>query len=63
MQITADLQLEIMKFVVVKVKTFICEIFAQLKYLEVVCGEQDMSYRFDDSSYMYAQLSVVFEAL
>ena len=59
MQITADLQLEIMKFVVVKVKTFICEIFAQLKYLEVVCGEQDMSYRFDDSSYMYAQLSVV----
>ena len=52
-----------MKFVLVKVKSFVCEVYAQLKYLEVVCGEQDMSYRYDDSSYMYAQLSVVFEAL
>jgi hypothetical protein len=52
-----------MKFVVAKLKSFIGEIYAQLKYLEVVCGEQDMSYRYDDSSYMYAQLSVTFEAL
>lgn len=52
-----------MKFLVGKLKAFLVEIFAQLKYLEVVCGEGDMSYKFDDSSYMYAQLSVAFEAL
>lgn len=63
LELTADVQLEILKFLVAKVKAFVNELYAQLKYLQVVCGEQDMSYKFDDSSYMYAQLSVALEAL
>jgi len=56
----AECQLEILKFILCKLKTFLPEIYAQLKYLEVVLGETEMSFLYDDSSYMYAQLLVAF---
>lgn len=57
------MQIEIIKFILAKLKSFLCEIYAQLKFLEVVFGESDMSFKYDDSSYMYAQISIALEAL
>lgn len=58
-----ETQLEILKFMVAKLKTFLSEIYAQLKYLEVIYGEDDMAYKYDDASYLYAQLSLAIHAL
>jgi hypothetical protein len=52
------MQIEIIKFILAKLKSFLCEIYAQLKFLEVVFGESDMAFKYDDSSYMYAQISI-----
>jgi len=46
-----------------KLKSFLPEIYGQLMYLEVVLGEDDMCVRYDDSSYMYAQLVVACKSL
>jgi hypothetical protein len=55
--------LEVLKFMLCKLKTFLPEIYGQLMYLEVVLGEDDMCIRYDDSSYMYAQLVVACKSL
>lgn len=62
-EICAEMQIQIIKFILAKLKPFLGEIFAQLKFLEVVYGESDMSFKYDDSSYMYAQISIALEAL
>ena len=46
-----------------KLKPFLWEIYAQLKYLEVVYGEHDINYKYDDASYMYAQVTISLEQL
>jgi hypothetical protein len=39
------------------------DIFGQLKFLEVVYGDEEIAYKYDDASYIYAQLITVMDAL
>ena len=39
-----------------KLKDWVSEIFAELKYLEVLFGDE-MSYRFEEASYMFSQIT------
>lgn len=39
------------------------DVFAQLKFLEVVYGDEEIAYKYDDASYIYAQLITVMDAL
>jgi hypothetical protein len=48
---------------VCKLKGWIPEIYAQLKSLEIVYGDEEIAYKYDDASYIYAQLITVFDAL
>lgn len=63
LEMDVETQLEIIKFCCCKLKSFLVEIYSQLRYLQVVYGEQDMSFKYDDSSYMYAQISMAIQAL
>jgi hypothetical protein len=62
-EINAEVQIEIVRFVLCKLKGWVGDIFGQLKFLEVVYGDEEIAYKYDDASYIYAQLITVIDAL
>ena len=63
MEVSSEIQLEILKFALVKLQIFAGEIVSQLKLLEVLYGEEEISYHFDEASYIHSQLTIAFEAI
>lgn len=57
------MQIEIIRFVVGKLKGWACEIYSQLKYLELVYGDEEIAYKYEQASFMYTQLCLTFEIL
>ena len=57
------MQLEIFKFLLSKLKHSVSDVFAQLKYLELIYGEEEMAFQYEDASFMHAQLMIAFEAI
>ena len=58
--LTAEVQIEIVRFVLTKLRDWKVEIYAHLKFLEVIFGEDDISFKYEEASYMYTQLVVAF---
>jgi hypothetical protein len=42
---------------------FCADIFSQLKFMEVLYGEEEMSFHFDEASYIHSQLSVAMDTI
>jgi hypothetical protein len=56
----SEIQLEILKFSLIKLQIFIGEILVELKLLEILYGEEETGYHFDETSFIYSQLIIVF---
>jgi hypothetical protein len=63
LQVNAEVQIEIIRFIVAKLKICACDIFVQLKYLEVIYGDEEIAYRYGEVSFIYTQLILVFHIL
>jgi hypothetical protein len=62
MEVSSAVQLEILKFCMVKVKIFAGDVLSGLMLLSAVYGEE-MGFHFDEASYIHSQLSIAFDAL
>lgn len=51
------------RYVVCKLKNWACEVYGQLKFLEIVYGEEEIAYKYEEVSFMYSQLLMAFEIL
>lgn len=60
LEVSAEIQIEIIRFIVGKLKGWVCELYGQLKYLELMYGEDEIAYKYQQASFMYTQLSLVF---
>ena len=60
LEVCAEVQIEIIRFILAKLKGWACEVYAQLKFLEVIYGEDEIAYKFEEASFLYAQLSMAF---
>lgn len=47
LEVTAEVQIEILRFCVSKLKGWAVEILAHLKFLEFVYGEEEMGYKYE----------------
>lgn len=63
LEVCAEVQLEIIRFIEAKLKGWSCEIYGQLKFLELIYGDDEIGFRFEEASFMYAQLSMAFEVV
>jgi hypothetical protein len=63
MEVNSEVQLEILKFSLVKLQIFAGEILAELKLLEILYGEEEIGYHFDEASYIHSQLTIAFGAI
>ena len=57
------MQIEIIRFCLAKLKNWAISVLASLKFLEFMYGDEEMGYKYEESSYMYTQLSMAFEIM
>jgi len=60
---SAEIQIEVIRFILGKLKCWCCEIYSQLRFIEVIYGDEDIAYKYEQLSFMYTQLTFAFEII
>lgn len=63
MEVSSAVQLEILKFCLVKLRIFAGEILSGMSLVSALQGEAEMAFHFDEASYIHSQLTIAFAAV